>query len=281
VRPIVKGSTDQSTVIRILDTDGVPIQNIEHDTAGLSLWYRREGGSVTSISPVSLAAANSAHSDGGIEHLDDGYYRVDPADAAFATGANGVLIAGAVTGGVVIGAYHTLTDVNPYDAVRNGMTSLPNATAGGNGGLPTVDGNNCIVGIQGTITTLDALDTAQDSQHATTQAKTNNLPTDPADQSLIVAAVDAVLAAVGELNNLSAGDVASALATYAATQITESYAANGVAPTRDQLMLAVHQHLMHFGINGTSRTVKKLNGSDTAFVETLDDATAPTSLSRD
>jgi hypothetical protein len=51
-----------------------------------------------------------------------------------------------------------------------------------------------VVEHEGTIKTLDALDTAQDSQHATTQAKTDNLPTDPADQSLIIAATDALLA---------------------------------------------------------------------------------------
>lgn len=47
---------------------------------------------------------------------------------------------------------------------------IPNAAAGGSGGLPTVDASNRIAGIQGTITTLDGLDTAQDTQHAATQA---------------------------------------------------------------------------------------------------------------
>lgn len=47
---------------------------------------------------------------------------------------------------------------------------LPNAAAGANGGLPTVNASNYIAGMQGTINTLDSLDTAQDSQHATTQA---------------------------------------------------------------------------------------------------------------
>jgi hypothetical protein len=50
-------------------------------------------------------------------------------------------------------------------------TRIPNAAAGASGGLPTVDGSNRIAGIQGTITTLDALDTAQDTQHSTTQGR--------------------------------------------------------------------------------------------------------------
>jgi hypothetical protein len=52
---------------------------------------------------------------------------------------------------------------------------IPNAAAGGNGGLPTVDANNYIAGQQGTINTLDALDTAQDSQHSTTQSSISGL----------------------------------------------------------------------------------------------------------
>lgn len=48
-------------------------------------------------------------------------------------------------------------------------TALPNAAPAGNGGLPTVNASNYIAGMAGTINTLDALDTAQDSQHSTTQ----------------------------------------------------------------------------------------------------------------
>lgn len=64
------------------------------------------------------------------------------------------------------------------------------------------------------------------------------------------------------------------------TQMTESYAANGVAPTLAQAQFALHQMLMQFAISGTTYTVKKLNNSTTAFVVTLDDATTPTSAVR-
>lgn len=64
------------------------------------------------------------------------------------------------------------------------------------------------------------------------------------------------------------------------TQITESYAANGTAPTRDQALMAIHQMLMQFAISGTSITVKKLDNSTTAFTVTLDDDTNPTSAAR-
>ncbi len=62
--------------------------------------------------------------------------------------------------------------------------------------------------------------------------------------------------------------------------VTESYAANGVAPTPVQAMMAIHQMLMDFSISGTAYTVKKLDNSATAFVLTLNDATSPTATAR-
>ena len=130
MRPVKKGSTDQSVVIRIVDAaDGTPETGVEHNTSGIDLWYRREGATKTSITEAALAALDSAHSDGGIEHIGDGYYRLDLPDAAVATGANGVAVGGTVTGMVVIGCYVPLVDHDPYDGVRLGLTALPNAAA--------------------------------------------------------------------------------------------------------------------------------------------------------
>lgn len=138
MRPVKKGSTDQSTVIRIIDsTDGTPETGVEHNTTGIDLWYRREGATKTSITEAALAALDTAHTDGGIEHIGDGYYRLDLPDAAFASGADGVMIGGTVTGMIVIGTYHPLVDYDPYDSTRLGLTALPNANAGAASGLPT------------------------------------------------------------------------------------------------------------------------------------------------
>lgn len=63
-------------------------------------------------------------------------------------------------------------------------------------------------------------------------------------------------------------------------QLTESYAANGVAPTSVQTWFAIHQMLMQFGISGTSITVRKLDDATTAFIVTLDDGTSPTDAKR-
>lgn len=128
-----------------------------------------------------------------------------------------------------------------------------------------------------------------------------SFPTDPADQSLIIAATDAlatligdvptnaelatalgtaddaVLAAIAALNNVSAASVATAVLT---TQMTEAYAADGVAPTLAQAIFLMMQTVSEFSISGTTITVKKLDGSTTAATFTLNSATTPTSRTR-
>ena len=140
---VKKGSTDRSVTLRIVDsTDGTPETGVVYNTSGIDLWYRREGAAKTSITEATLAALTTAHADGGFLHVGDGVYRLDLPDAAFATGANYVDIGGTVTGMVVIGGRVRLVDVDLEDAVRGGMTALPNAAAGANGGLPTVNSAN-------------------------------------------------------------------------------------------------------------------------------------------
>lgn len=105
-RDIVKDSTNKSVVIRIIDSaTGLPEEAVEHDTAGIAMWYRREGATKQTVATAALANLASDHADGGIEHIDDGYYRFDLPDAAFATAVDGVMIGGTVTGMIVIGAY--------------------------------------------------------------------------------------------------------------------------------------------------------------------------------
>ena len=124
MRAIRKSSTDQSVVIRILDLDGLPNETIEHDSPGIALWYRREGGTKQTITPVALAALDSAHTDGGLEHISDGYYRLDLPDAAIASGANGVTVGGSATDTVGIASYIHLVDYDPQSETDLGLTSF-------------------------------------------------------------------------------------------------------------------------------------------------------------
>jgi hypothetical protein len=132
------GVTSKSVTVRIIDsTDGTPELGVVFNTAGIDLQYRREGSASTAITEATLAALTTAWATGGFLHIGNGYYRLDVPDAAFVAGSDGVLIHGVVTGMVVIGAYVQLVAYDPFDAVRLGLTALPNAAAEAAGGLYT------------------------------------------------------------------------------------------------------------------------------------------------
>lgn len=113
----------------------------------------------------------------------------------------------------------------------------------------------------------------------------------------------ATAAALSALNNLSAADIDTALATYdgptkaeldsalaalndisvsdiLTTQMTESYNTDGEAPTLAQALFLIIQFLTERTVSGTSVTVKKLDGSTTAYTITLDNAAQPTTFTR-
>lgn len=64
------------------------------------------------------------------------------------------------------------------------------------------------------------------------------------------------------------------------TQMTEGYAADGVAPTLTEAMFMTQQAVTEASISGTTLTVKKLDGTTAAATFTLNDATSPTSRTR-
>lgn len=121
------------------------------------------------------------------------------------------------------------------------------------------------------------------------KAVTDALPDSGALTSLATAAalatvdgkVDAILVdtdatipgLISALNDLSAGDILT-------TQLTESYAADGTSPTLSQAIFLIQQFLYERSTSGATVTVKKLDGSTTAATLTLDDDTAPTSITR-
>jgi hypothetical protein len=72
---------------------------------------------------------------------------------------------------------------------------------------------------------------------------------------------------------LSASDVLT-------TQMTESYAADGTAPTLAEAIFLSMQNLQDFSFSGTTQTVNKIDGSTTAATYTTDDAANPTSKTR-
>lgn len=83
----------------------------------------------------------------------------------------------------------------------------------------------------------------------------------------------ALEATVAALNNISVADILT-------TQMTEAYAADGVAPTLAQALFLIQQTIGDFAISGTTMTVKKLDGLNTSATYTLTDASNPTGRTR-
>lgn len=123
-KQVDKGATDVEVPLKIVDSgDGTPETGVVFNTSGIDLWYRRDGAAKVSITEATLAALDTAHTDGGFLHISDGVYRLDVPDAAFATGVRSVQIGGTVTGMVVIGCYVDLMD--PFNLTGTGLTAIP------------------------------------------------------------------------------------------------------------------------------------------------------------
>jgi len=70
------------------------------------------------------------------------------------------------------------------------------------------------------------------------------------------------------------------LAKVSTDAMTEAYAADGAAPSVQQALFQIMQFLHEASVSGTTVTVKKVNGSTTAYTLTINDATTPTSITR-
>lgn len=139
---VKKGSVDVITYFNLVDSaagtpeTGLTITNIDAT-------YTRAQAAAVKNDLTALAATTTAHTDNkGIE-VDatnaPGLYRVDFPDAAFATGADRVILTVTCSGCAPAHLIVELVNYDPTDAVRLGLTSLPNAAADAAGGLPISD----------------------------------------------------------------------------------------------------------------------------------------------
>lgn len=191
--------------VRILDAStGAPYTGATSATAGASFGYQRPGGTRQSISLSDLSTIDAAYSSGGIKHVGSGWYRLDLPDAALASGVNSVTVDGAFTSYVVVNPKIQLVAVDLADAVRMGLTALPNAAAGGASGLPLGDAN-ARVGVS-TIEGTDATDALLAAAEAALASTDTTVGTIAADVTTLLGRLSAARA--GYLDNLSAGAVA-------------------------------------------------------------------------
>jgi len=123
-----------------------------------------------------------------------------------------------------------------------------------------------ITTLTGAVVNVDLVDTCTTN----TDMRGTNSALLAASINLTAGAVDTVTTVT---NQVSVADILT-------TQMTEAYAADGVAPTLAQALFLIQQTIGDFAIAGTTITTKKLDGSTTAATYTLDDGTNPTSRTR-
>lgn len=259
------GSTDVSVTIRALDDSGQPITDLTSATAGLALFYRREGATATGITESDLTALSDAHADGGLLHIGDGYYRLDVPDAAFVANARGVLVYGSATGVVIVGAYVQLVAYNPADGIRLGLTALPNAAADAAGGLPISDAGGLDLDTVGAAA-VSAASTAA-AIETDTQDIQSRLPA-----ALVSGRIDASIGAA-EADTITA----AALAADASTEIAAAVFARAFSAAYNDLtfdecikvMLAVSAGKAS-GLETTEATFRNLADNADVVVATVD-----------
>lgn len=85
---------------------------------------------------------------------------------------------------------------------------------------------------------------------------------------------------IAALNNLSQGEVVSAVQTINALPVPDAVAAEGDLPSINEALLMITRFLMEKSLSGTTMTVNKEDGTTASMTFTLNDSTAPTSISR-
>ena len=166
-----QGTTSYSAYVFIQDTSvttGSGLTGLVYNTAGLTAYYIRPGGSAVSISLVTQTPTG-AFSSGGFVAVDGtnlpGLYRLDVPNAAIASGVNSaiIMLKGAANMAPVLMEVE-LTAYNPYDAVRLGLTGV---NAGYQGGYVWVD---TVTGVAGTTSYVNG--TADNPSNSLTNAYT-------------------------------------------------------------------------------------------------------------
>ncbi len=154
--------------------------------------------------------------------------------------------------------------------LRNlGQTGTDNVSIEGNGQI--IINANCVGGTIVRRGKWQVTDNSGGAVTIITDDDTTDINAILADTNELQA--DDVPGLIAALNDISAADVLT-------TQMTEAYAADGVAPTLAQGIFYLTQLFGDMGVVGTTLTVRKLDGATTAMTFTLDDGTNPTDITR-
>ena len=161
-REIKLGFTDYTALVFIPDpasTDGSGKTGL--NAAALTVSYVRvETDNDVTVSDVTgslsdLSALTDSHSDWGVKEVSStlapGLYRLDIADAVFASGAWTAVVYVMITSSAAAASpmEFVLVAYDPMDSVRLGLTALPNAAADAAGGLIIREAGGIVTGMDG------------------------------------------------------------------------------------------------------------------------------------
>lgn len=123
-------------------SDGRGLTGLTNASGGLVAYQIREGQS--SATAITLSAGTvGTWSSGGFKEVDatnlPGVYELGIPDVALSTGNSVIIMLKGATNMVPVICEIEIDAYDPQDATRLGLTALPNAAAGANGGLPTGD----------------------------------------------------------------------------------------------------------------------------------------------
>jgi hypothetical protein len=149
---IKRGSTSVRRLIFIGDsssTTGAGLANLTHNSSGLVCYYF--AGDLSDDVQVSLVAPSGlgSYTSGGFIAVDNtnmpGWYEIGIPNAALDGGNEVAIQLRGATNMAPLNIYIELDSVDYQDAVRFGVSALPNASAGANGGLPIGDGSGRVL----------------------------------------------------------------------------------------------------------------------------------------
>lgn len=121
--------------------------------------------------------------------------------------AAGVIAAGSFAAGALDAVWSTATRTLTAISDSSGVTTLLARLTAIRAGL--LDNLDAAISTRASQTSLDTVDDYIDTEMAAIKAKTDNLPTDPADQSLLIAAISAVETKVDTVDDLVDTEVAA------------------------------------------------------------------------
>jgi len=290
---IAKGATSQIiqfSAYDISDPDGEKLTGLVFNTASLAAHYNRTGAAGSAVEITLVTATKGTFTSGGFIAVDatnqPGEYELHVPDAALIASADRVtiIVQGAANLKPVTINIELVAEIDLGSDGRvlvSANTHTSGQTVADVAASLTVDtlGAN-------TITAASIAASAMDGKGdwnigKTGYSLTQNFPTNFASLGISAGgAIDNVtLVATTDVNS----DMVAEAPTFSqiwTTQLTESYAADGVAPTPAQTLFITMQNQQSFSFSGTTQIVRRIDDSTTAATYTLDDATNPTAKER-